>query len=105
MAELSTNHDLKKNYCSKFIKSLLLFTAYFQNTFPLEHLWRAASADNVPLADFFDHLVSMDLKEPRAGKVWILHLIDAASRYSAASLIKTKKQNAAVARIFQIWVS
>ena len=38
----------------------------------------------LPLADNFNQVVCMDLK------VWILHLIDAAIRYSAACLIRTK---------------
>ena len=37
--------------------------------------------------DRFNEYVSMDLKEVEKGKVWILHLIDAATRYTAACLI------------------
>ena len=60
---------------------------------------------SLPLADRFNQLVSMDLKEIKASKLWILHLIDAASRYSAACLIKTKKKDVVVAQIFKIWIS
>ena len=44
----------------------------------------------LPLAANFNQVVCMDLKEYIHNKVWILHLIDAATRYSAACLIKTK---------------
>ena len=37
-----------------------------------------------PVSDRFNEYVSMDLKEVKKGKVWILHLIDAAARYTAA---------------------
>ena len=47
----------------------------------------------------------MDLKEVEKGKVWILHLVDAATRYTAACLIRRKKKNLVMCRIFQIWVA
>lgn len=47
--------------------------------------------------------VSMDLKEVVKGKVWILHLVDEATRYTAASIIETKKTDVVVERIAQIW--
>ena len=43
------------------------------------------------LANDVNQLVSMDLKDLIAGKVWILHLIDETLRYSAAGLINKKK--------------
>ena len=46
----------------------------------------------------------MDLKEYIHNKTWILHLIDAATRYSAACLINSKNKDLVVSRIFQIWV-
>ena len=46
----------------------------------------------------------MDLNKVEKGKVWILHLIDAATRYTAAGLIRRKKKSWQCA-IFQIWVA
>ena len=43
-----------------------------------------------PMSDRFNEYVSMDLKEVEKGKVWILHLIDAAARYTAACLMRIK---------------
>ena len=48
-------------------------------------------AVSFPVSDRFNDYVSMDLKEVEKGKVWILHLIDAATRYTAACLITRKK--------------
>ena len=45
-----------------------------------------------PLSDRFNEYFSMDLKEVKKGKVWILHLIDAATRYTTACLIRRKKR-------------
>ena len=47
----------------------------------------------------------MDLKEIEKGKLWILHLVDSATRYTAATLINTKKKEVVVKKIFQIWMS
>ena len=58
-----------------------------------------------PGAAKFNELVCMDLKEHEHAKVWILHLIDAASRYSAACLIKSKRKEVVVAAIFRIWIT
>ena len=44
----------------------------------------------LPLADNFNQVACMDLKEYIHNKVRILHLIDAATRYSAECLIRTK---------------
>ena len=43
------------------------------------------------LADKFNQVVCMDLKEYIHNKCWILHLIDSATRYSDATLITTKQ--------------
>ena len=44
-----------------------------------------------PVSGRFNEYVNMDLNEVEKGKVWILHLIDAATRYTAADLIRRKK--------------
>ena len=47
----------------------------------------------------------MDLKEVEKGKLWILHLVDNATRYTAATLITSKKKEVIVKKIFQIWLA
>ena len=58
-----------------------------------------------PLSDRFNEVVCMDLKEFEHNRTWILHIIDSATRYSAACIIKTKKKEVVVSRIFQVWIS
>ena len=41
----------------------------------------------------------MDLKEVEKGKVWIIHLIDAATRYTATCLIRRRKKELVVSHI------
>ena len=60
-------------------------------------------AVGLPVADRFNQVVSMDLKEHERGK-WILHMIDTATHYSAGCLINTKDKDVVVSKIFQIWV-
>ena len=60
---------------------------------------------SLPLSDRFNQCVCMDLKEIEKGKLWILHLIDAATRYTAGCLIKTKKKEMVVCCIFKIWIA
>ena len=57
----------------------------------------------LPLADKFNQVVCMDLKEFVHNESWILHLIDSATRYSAARLIYSKKQDVIVQNIYQMW--
>ena len=45
----------------------------------------------LPIAKVFDYIVCMDLKDYIPNKTLILHLIDSSTRYSAAHLIQTKK--------------
>ena len=59
---------------------------------------------SIPIATDFNQVVCMDLKEYIHLKVWIFHLIDASSRYSAACLINTKNCDVIVKKIFQIWI-
>ena len=47
--------------------------------------------------------VCMDLKEHIHNKSWILHIIDSATKYSAACLISCKHQDVIIACIFRIW--
>ena len=41
----------------------------------------------------------MDLKEVEKGKVWIIHLIDAATTYTATCLIRRRKKELVVSHI------
>ena len=60
---------------------------------------------SMPIATNFNQVVCMDLKEFVHHKTWIFHLIDAATRYSAACLINTKHRDMIVKKIFQIWIA
>ena len=57
----------------------------------------------LPVADRFNQVVSMDLKEYEKGK-WFLHMIDTATRYSAGCLTNTKDKNVIVSKVMQTWV-
>ena len=59
----------------------------------------------LPKSENFNEVVVMDLKEVKKGKIWILHLIDSFSRYTATSLIESKRKEVVVERIFKIWIS
>ena len=59
----------------------------------------------LPKADKFNQVVAMDLKEVTKGKLWILHIVDSATRYTAAALIHSKKKEVIVGKIFQIWLA
>ena len=59
----------------------------------------------LPLATKFNEVVCMDLKEIEHRKTWILHLIDAATRYSAGCLIRTKRKEVVVGYIFRMWIA
>ena len=59
------------------------------------------------MAHQFNEVVGMDLKEwknDEGKKVRFLHLVDHATRYSASSLIKSKKKEVIVEELFKIWI-
>ena len=58
-----------------------------------------------PKGQHFNDVVFLDLKEVVNNKLWILHLVDCATRYTVACLIDTKRKDLVVTRIFQIWIS
>ena len=58
-----------------------------------------------PVAEEYNQIVCIDLKEVRKGALWIVHMIDAATRYTAVSLIQSKNKDLVVSRIFQIWIA
>ena len=47
----------------------------------------------------------MDLKDYIQNKIWILHQIDAATRYSVACLDSTKHQDKIIRKVYLIWIS
>ena len=57
-----------------------------------------------PLAHDFNEVVCMDLKELESTKLWMLHLLDAATRYSGASLVRSKRAEVIVNHVFQHWI-
>ena len=58
----------------------------------------------LPLASQFNHTVAMDLKS-HANGVWILHLIDTFTKYSADCVVKSKDKDVIVEAIFKIRIS
>ena len=56
------------------------------------------------LADSFNGVVAIDLKEVVKGRQWILHMIDVFSRYSAATFITSKKASEIVKKICSLWI-
>ena len=58
-----------------------------------------------PLAKSFNETIAMDLKEwSNSKKIWFLHIIDHATRYSVSSVIRSKKKEVIVKKIFQCWI-
>ena len=56
-----------------------------------------------PLASHFNQTVALDLKDIRPG-LKILHLIDHATRYAQASVVKNKTSTEIVKKIFDSWI-
>ena len=58
-----------------------------------------------PLADDFNQIVCMDLKEYVHNVKLILHLLDSATRYSSACIIESKHKNVIVKNVFRMWIA
>ena len=59
----------------------------------------------LPMAKTFNETVAMDLKEFDHSKgIWFLHLIDHFTRYSQSCVIRTKRKEEIIKRIFEIWI-
>ena len=58
-----------------------------------------------PLAQDFNQVVCMDLKEIEKGKLWFLHMIDAATRYTVATIVQSKRKEVIVEKIFSSWIA
>lgn len=59
----------------------------------------------LPLANVFNEVVCMDLKEHIHHKTWILHMIDSATKYSAACIITSKHKDVIINSMFRVWFS
>ena len=57
-----------------------------------------------PLAEGFNATLAMDLKTVEKDRVYILHLIDLGTRYSAAGVIRSKHQDVIVKRVLSLWI-
>ena len=57
-----------------------------------------------PLAEDFNQTVALDLKTHVKDQVYVLHLIDLGSKYSAACVIRNKKSETIVQGVMKIWV-
>ena len=59
---------------------------------------------SLPLATEFNEVVVLDLKEWNKGKIWILHLIDAATRFTLSGLIYNKHPSTIIDKIMTLWI-
>lgn len=62
-------------------------------------------AVSLPLATIFNQTVALDLKVYINNKVYFLHLIDHATRFSQAAVIRSKSQDTIVQAIFTYWIA
>ena len=58
-----------------------------------------------PLATQFNETVALDLKIYENNTTYFLHVIDHATRFSAAAVIKSKKSEVIVNNFFKIWIA
>ena len=58
-----------------------------------------------PLATQFNETVALDLKIYENNKTYFLHVIDHATRFSAAAVITSKKKEIIVDQFFKIWIA
>ena len=59
----------------------------------------------LPTATFFNEIIALDLKVFVKDKIYFLHLIDHATRYSQAVVIRTKKAQEVVNKMFTHWIA
>lgn len=59
---------------------------------------------SLPLANTFNETVALDLKVYINNKIYFLHLIDHATRFSQAEVIRSKSQETIVNAIFTKWI-
>ena len=66
---------------------------------------RPRPAVSFPLATEFNETVALDLKIYENNKTYFLHIIDHATRFSAATVIKSKKPEVIINDFFKHWVA
>ena len=59
---------------------------------------------SMPMAREFNETVAMDLKEWKKGEVYILHLIDMATRFSRSAVIYNKNKKTIIDKFMEIWI-
>lgn len=62
-------------------------------------------AVGLPRANEFNQVVAMDLKDYKTNKIWILHVIDLATRFSAARLVTSKKAPEIARKVMEMWIA
>ena len=60
---------------------------------------------SIPLATNFNEVMVMDLKELVKGKIWFLHLIDAATCFSLAAVIYNKHAATVINKVMLPWIA
>ena len=58
----------------------------------------------LPVATEFNEVVVLDLKEWEKGKVWFLHLIDAATRFTLSTIITNKRPSTIIQKVMTLWI-
>ena len=59
---------------------------------------------SLPMSSEFNHTIAMDLKIYENNETYFLHLIDHATRFSAACVIKSKKKEIIIDNLFKHWI-
>ena len=59
---------------------------------------------SLPIATECNEVVVLDLKEWEKGKKWILHIVDAATRFTLSAFITDKKPATIINRIMLLWI-
>lgn len=62
-------------------------------------------AVTLPLASEFNQTVAMDLKTYKNNEIYFMHIIDHATRFSAASVIRSKKREVIIDKFFKHWIA
>ncbi|XP_057302644.1 uncharacterized protein LOC130636814 [Hydractinia symbiolongicarpus] len=59
---------------------------------------------SLPLATDFNQCVVMDLKEWVKSKIWLFYLIDTATRFTLATVIRSKLPSVIIDKTMQLWI-
>ena len=59
----------------------------------------------LPMGRCFNETIAMDLKEwSYHRKIWLLHIVDHATRYSSSCVIYNKRRETIIENVFKIWI-